>query len=114
MRPKNNHISYVEFKAKDLRQIKKFYAESFNLSFTDFGPTYTSFSESGLAGGFEKTENDIVNGALIVLYHKGLEGIKDKIIRSNGSISKDILSFPSGRRSHFIDPAGNELVVWSE
>lgn len=110
----DNHINYVEFKAKDLKKIKSFYFNSFNWTFTDYGPTYTAFSDSGLEGGFEKTEDEIVNGALIVLYHKDLDLIKGKIIESGGIISKDIFSFPGGRRFHFIDPAGNELAVWSD
>lgn len=111
---KDNHISYVEFKAKNLEEIKKFYTSSFGWTFTDYGPTYVAFSESGLQGGFEKTETEIVNGALVVLYHKNLDLIKNKIIESNGEISKDIFSFPGGRRFHFMDPAGNELAIWSD
>jgi hypothetical protein len=111
---KDNSISYVEFKANDLEKIKEFYTKSFDWTFTDYGPTYTAFSDSGLHGGFEKTENEIVNGALIVLYHKNLDSIKSKIIKANGRISKDIFSFPGGYRFHFIDPSGNELAVWSE
>jgi len=111
---KDNHINYVEFKAKNLEKIKEFYIASFDWTFTDYGPTYVAFSESGLQGGFEKTENEIVNGVLVVLYHKNLDLIKNKIIESNGEISKDIFSFPGGRRFHFIDPAGNELAVWTD
>ena len=40
---------------------------------------YVAFSESGLEGGFEKTENEITNGALIVLYHKNLDLIISKL-----------------------------------
>jgi len=65
-------------------------------------------------GCFEKTESEIKNGALIVLYHTNLQSIKNKIINSNGTISKDIFSFPGGQRFHFIDPSGNELAVWSD
>ena len=111
---KNNHINYVEFKAKNLKKIKEFYNKSFDWTFTDYGPTYTAFSDSGLEGGFEKTEYEIMNGALVVLYHTNLDLIKNKIIKSGGEISKDIFSFPGGRRFHFIDPAGNELAVWSD
>lgn len=110
----NNHINYVEFKAKNLEKIKEFYTQSFHWKFTDYGPTYTAFSESGLQGGFEKTEQKVTNGALIVVYHKNLEHIKRKIITAKGTITKDIFSFPGGRRFHFQDPAGNELAVWSE
>ena len=114
MEIKNNHINYIEFKARDLDKIKKFYSTAFDWSFTDYGPTYIAFSKSGLEGGFEKTENNIVNGALIVLYHKDLKLIKNKIIAAAGKITKDIFSFPGGRRFHFMDPSGNELAVWSD
>ena len=111
---KDNHINYVEFKAQDLKKIKEFYKKSFDWTFTDYGPTYTAFSDSGLEGGFEKTEYEIMNGALVILYHTNLDLIKNKIIKSGGEISKDIFSFPGGRRFHFIDPSGNELAVWSD
>lgn len=110
----DNHINYVEFKAKNLEKVKQFYTRCFNWTFKDYGPDYTAFSESGLHGGFEKTENEVVNGVLIVLYHRDLNLIKDLIIASGGSISKDIFSFPGGRRFHFIDPSQNELAVWSD
>jgi len=114
MEIKDNHINYIEFKAKDLEKIKEFYTTSFDWTFTDYGPTYTAFSESGLEGGFEKTENEIVNGALIVLYHKNLDLIKNKITEAGGKIIKDIFSFPGGSRFHFVDPSENELAVWSD
>ena len=114
MKLTDNHINYIEFKAKDLEKIKEFYTSSFNWTFTDYGPTYIAFSESGLSGGFELTENEIVNGALIVLYHKNLELIKNKIVKAGGKIIKDIFSFPGGRRFHFVDPSENELAVWSD
>jgi len=111
---KNNHINYVEFKANDLEKIKKFYSEVFDWTFTDYGPNYAAFSESGLAGGFEKTDEAILNGALVVLYHQDLGAIKAKIIESDGKILKDIFEFPGGRRFHFTDPSGNELAIWSD
>jgi predicted enzyme related to lactoylglutathione lyase len=114
MEPKDNHINYIEFKAKDLERTKEFYSKCFDWTFTDYGATYIAFSNSGLEGGFEKTENDIVNGVLIVLYHNDLKLIKGKIIAAGGKITKDIFSFPGGRRFHFLDPSGNELAVWSE
>ena len=111
---KDNHINYIELKGKDLEKIKEFYTASFGWTFTDYGPTYVAFSDSGLLGGFEKTESEILNGALIILYHKDLEVIKNKIIEAGGKITKDIFSFPGGRRFHFSDPSDNELAVWSD
>jgi len=111
---KDNHITYVEFKAKDLKKIKEFYTTCFGWAFTDYGPTYTAFSESGLLGGFEYTDTEIATSALVVLYHSNLEEIKNKILEADGRIIKDIFSFPGGRRFHFMDPSGNELAVWSD
>ena len=114
MNIKDNTINYIEFKAKNLEKIKKFYTAAFNWVFTDYGPTYVAFSESGLKGGFEKTKTEVVNGALNVLYHKDLDFIKNKIIVVGGKITKDVFSFPGGRRFHFVDPSENELAVWSD
>lgn len=114
MNIKNNQINYVEFKAKDLEKIKAFYIAAFNWKFTDYGPSYTAFSESGLEGGFELSEDEIINGVLVVLYHENLDLIKNRIIEEGGEISVDIFSFPGGKRFQFIDPSGNELAVWSD
>lgn len=110
----NNHINYVEFKAKDLEAIKNFYNAAFNWSFTDYGPDYIAFADAGLDGGFEKSTDEVINGALVILYHEDLEQIQDVVTRAGGIISKEIFSFPGGRRFHFLDPAGNELGVWSD
>lgn len=110
----NNHIDYIEFKVPDLEQIKRFYTACFEWEFTDYGEGYTAFSSSGLAGGFERSERPVINGALVVLYHSDLAGISDRITANGGAISVPVFSFPGGRRFHFTDPAGNELAVWSE
>ena len=114
MKAKNNRINYIEFKAKDLESIKAFYNQCFGWKFKDYGPDYVSFSKSGLRGGFEKSNDEITNGTLVVLYHKNLDKIKNKIIKAEGQISKDTFSFPGGSRFHFLDPSGNELAVWSD
>ncbi|MDG5491253.1 VOC family protein [Psychroserpens sp. SPM9] len=110
----NTPINYIEFKAHDLDAIKRFYNKAFGWIFTDYGPTYTAFSESGVEGGFELTEDRILNGALIVLYHDNLEAIEALVREAGGIISVPVFSFPGGRRFHFKDPSGNELAIWSD
>lgn len=114
MQNTNNHINYVEFKASDLKQIESFYQNAFKWEFTWYGDTYIAFSNSGLQGGFEKDNNPITNGVLVVLYHNNLESIQQKIVTLGGKIIVPTFSFPGGKRFHFIDPAGNELAIWSE
>jgi len=114
-----NHekINYVEFPAKDLSLAKKFFSDVFNWSFTDYGPDYTAFSNSGLMGGFYKADLVVTTqtgSALIVLYSKDLEKTRSKIEQAGGSVVKPIFSFPGGRRFHFTDLNGNEYAVWSD
>ena len=110
----NNHVDYIEFKSNNLEKTKAFYTKVFGWQFTDYGPTYTSFEGSGVSGGFEQSEKPIVNGVLVVLYHENLEAVTDKIKSAGGKITKDIFSFPGGKRFHFTDPSGNELAVWTD
>ncbi|MDB9779958.1 VOC family protein [Flavobacteriaceae bacterium] len=110
----NNHINYIEFKAHDLEKVKTFYTTTFGWTFTDYGPTYTAFFDSGIAGGFEHTDEPIVNGVLVILGHTDLEAIEKKVKEAGGEIVLETFSFPGGRRFHFKDPTGNELAIWSE
>ncbi|WP_316819276.1 VOC family protein [Pedobacter nyackensis] len=110
----NNHINYIEFQAKDLVLIKEFYFSAFGWSFTDYGPNYVAFSACGLDGGFYKSDEEIKNGALVILYHEDLSLAKTNVIQAGGKLSKDIFSFPGGKRFQFFDPSGNELAVWSD
>ena len=71
-------------------------------------------NSGGVEGGFEISKDEIVNGVLVILYHKNLNLVKDKIIETGGEISLDTFSFPGGKRFHFKDPSGNELAIWSE
>ena len=107
-------INYIELKSTNLEETKMFYSKTFGWAFTDYGPTYTAFSNSGVEGGFELTDGPITNGALVVLYSENLETIREKVIGSGAKISVEIFSFPGGRRFQFLDPSGNELAIWTE
>ena len=112
MKPKNNHINYIELKAHDFNTIKAFYSEAFDWKFIDFGEDYIAFESSGLDGGFQKTDQPITNGAMVILYHEDLELSKSKVKALGAKITVDIFSFPGGQRFQFLDPSGNELAVW--
>lgn len=89
----------------------------FDWSFEDYGPEYTSFSDSGIAGGFYSSDLHArveTGGALLVLYSNDLEHTYSEVVKCGGKILKEIFSFPGGRRFHFSEPSGNEFAVWSE
>ncbi|MGB5326524.1 MAG: VOC family protein [Pseudomonadales bacterium] len=110
-------INYIEFAAKDLKQTKAFFQAVFGWTFEDYGPDYTTFTRSGVDGGFYKSDlraSQDTGSVLVVLYSNDLEATAIKITEAGGTISKEIFDFPGGRRFHFKEPSGNELAVWSD
>lgn len=108
-------LDYLEMPATGgtLDRLKAFYSAAFSWSFTDYGPTYSAFSE-GLDGGFQADVADAPAKPLPVLYSEDLEKTLGAVQNAGGTIIKPIFSFPGGRRFHFLDPAGNEIAVWGE
>jgi predicted enzyme related to lactoylglutathione lyase len=112
-----NKIDYIEFQAADIAATKKFFEQLFGWKFTDYGPDYTSFEDGRIAGGLVRANKRSTidsGGVLVVFYHSNLEQIRQRVIDLGGKITKDIFSFPGGRRFHFTEPSGNECAIWSE
>jgi uncharacterized protein len=113
MKLKHEQIQYVEFLSPNVSAIKEFYSSAFGWKFTDYGPDYTAFEGEYVDGGF--TVGEVSKGSiLVILYSEDLERTKSKVESAMGFITKDIFSFPGGRRFHFTDPDGNELAVWTD
>lgn len=110
----HHRINYLEFKAHDLDAVKAFYLTVFGWQFTDYGPDYTAFTDGNLEGGFERGVVKGTEGVLVIVYSSNLEKSLGEITKAGGSITKEPYAFPGGRRFHFLDPAGNELAVWSD
>jgi predicted enzyme related to lactoylglutathione lyase len=51
---------------------------------------------------------------LAVIYSIDLADSLSKVRAAGGKVTVEIFAFPGGRRFHFVDPAGNELAVWSD
>ena len=109
---KHEQIQYIEFLSKDIVQAKNFYTTCFGWKFTDYGVAYTSFTGDYVDGGF--TNGVPVKGSiLVVLFTEDIEATKNKVVKAGGKITKDIFSFPGGRRFQFTDLDGYELAVWT-
>lgn len=114
--PRNeNGIDYIELPAADIPAAKQFYGRAFGWTFTDYGPDYASFHGAGIDGGLRgEPERPPRGGALVILYAADLEAAEARVTQAGGEIVQPIFAFPGGRRFHFLDPAGNELAVWSD
>jgi predicted enzyme related to lactoylglutathione lyase len=114
---KDNQIDYVEFPAASagtLRAAKQFYADVFGWKFQDWGEDYVDTKSSGVASGINSDPHHRPPAPLVVLFSSDLEATRSKVIAGGGKITKEIFSFPGGRRFHYLDPAENHLAVWSD
>ena len=107
-------MDYVEFSVKFIARSKTFYASVFGWAFTDYGPTYTSFTAASVGGGFTADGSPHAGGPLMVFYVEDLDTTLARVKAAGGVIVKPPFTFPGGRRFQFRDPDGYEIAAWSE
>ncbi|MGJ8656514.1 MAG: VOC family protein [Akkermansiaceae bacterium] len=110
-------IDYIEIPTKDIALSRTFFTKLFGWNFTDYGPEYTAFEDGRLNGGFFTSDtiaHTDTGSALVVLYSENLESTFAEATRLGAIITKEIFSFPGGRRFQFTEPGGSELSVWSD
>jgi len=102
--------NYLELATADMAATKHFYTSAFNVDFTDYGPEYaganTESFELGLAA-FGETPPPLPG-----FQTKDIAAAEQAVRDAGGTIIKDVYEFPGGRRFHFRDPGGNELMVY--
>ncbi|WP_060507894.1 VOC family protein [Pseudomonas sp. NBRC 111124] len=113
VRGHDRQIDNIEFNVSDIARSKAFYGSVFGWRFTDYGPSYTEFSDGRLTGGFTTGEAVRPGGPLVILYADDLDGARQRVEAAGAKISRSTFAFPGGRRFHFIDPDGYELAVWT-
>lgn len=115
--PTSKTIDYIEIPTKDITLSQTFFRALLGWNFTDYGPEYTAFEDGRLNGGFftsEKVANTENGSVLVVFYSEDLEATMADTLKLGGTITKEILSFPGGRRFQFTEPGGSEFSVWSD
>lgn len=110
---KNHQIDNIEFNVADIARSKRFYGDAFGWTFTDYGPTYTEFTDGRLTGGFTTGEPVRPGGPLVILYADDLADAQRRVEAAGGRISREVFGFPGGRRFQFTDVDGYELAVWT-
>lgn len=111
-RGNDRQIDNIEFNVTDIERSKAFYGQVFGWTFSDYGPTYTEFTDGRLTGGFTTGEVR-PGGPLVILYADDLAATQQRVEAAGATISKAVFAFPGGRRFQFLDPDGYELAVWS-
>ncbi len=109
----DRQIDNIEFSVSDIARSKAFYGSVFGWTFTDYGPTYTEFSDGRLTGGFTTGGTIRPGGPLVILYADDLAQTQCRVEAAGAAVCVPAFDFPGGRRFHFTDPDGYELAVWS-
>lgn len=108
-------IEYIEIPVTDPAGARDFFAALYGWEFESWGDDYISFSDGRLNGGFCRAEAAApATGVLVVFFSEDLERDLERVKELGATISKDIFSFPGGRRFHFTDPVGTEYAIFSE
>jgi predicted enzyme related to lactoylglutathione lyase len=112
----HHHIDYIELPASDAAQLghaKQFYRAVFEWQHRDWGDAYANTQDSGVETGLSVDAPRLAK-PLPVVYSSDLEATLARVQAHHGTIVREIFAFPGGRRFHFLDPAGNEIGVWSD
>lgn len=113
---RNDRFDYIEFATdspEDLAQTRDFLAAVFGWTYKQWGDGYADTEDSGVVSGIS-AESGASPVPLPVVYSADLEALRDRIRSAGGEITRDIFSFPGGRRFHFREPSGNEMAAWAE
>ncbi|RSZ39652.1 MULTISPECIES: VOC family protein [unclassified Variovorax] len=110
---RDRQIDNIEFNVADIARSKAFYGSAFDWTFTDYGPTYSEFTDGRLTGGFTTGEAVRPGGPLVILYADDLAKTQLRVEAAGATIIRPVFAFPGGRRFHFLDLDGYELAVWS-
>ena len=114
---RDNQIDFVEFPAPSvarLQQAQSFYGRVFGWTYQSWGDDYVDTKASGVGSGLNADASHQPKHPLVVVYTSDLAAARERVLAAKGKITRDIFSFPGGRRFHFEDPAGNELAIWSD
>lgn len=104
-------IDYVEFTSPEMDKSKTFFAQAFGWEYIDYGPDYQDIQKAGLGGGIERGD---LRAPLIVLYADDLDAALARVKEAGAEITKDVFSFPGGKRFEFQEPGGNLMAVWTK
>jgi len=117
MSEKHNRIDYVELpvgQGSTHQAVRSFYGKAFGWVYQDWGDSYSDTPGGGISSGINSDAEHRTAAVLVLLYADNLEAARDSVLQAGGRVTREIFSFPGGRRFHFTDPAGNELGVWSD
>ena len=100
--------NYLEFGTSDMAATKAFYTKAFGFEFVDYGPAYQGVNGEHLEIGFHSETKAPLAG----FKTDDIAKAEARVREAGGEIIQETYEFPGGRRFHFRDPGGNEMLVY--
>ena len=107
-------IDYLEFPSSDGLKSKRFFAEAFGWTFTEYGASYHGIEAAGIDAGIQADPAEVNPAPLAIIRTRDLPAAQRAVELAGGVITRAAFDFPGGCRFHFREPGGNELAVWTE
>lgn len=107
-----NYIELVVSSPDDVAASRAFFETVFGWTYQQWGEGYADTHDSGVVSGLS-AEDGAAPIPLPVVYADDLEAMYASVRAAGGTVTREIFSFPGGRRFHFREPSGNELAVWT-
>jgi len=114
MDSRHHRFDFIELPVTDMERAKAFYGKAFGWTFVDYGPDYADIQGAGVSGGLRAVATPPVRGGALVILYSGDLAASEAAVVSAGATITERHDFPGGRRFQFLDPAGNELGIWTE
>lgn len=102
--------NYLELSSSNMEATKAFYTKAFGFEFTDYGPEYAGANNDAMEIGLMHSETH--NPPLPGFQTPDIAAAERDIVAAGGVIFKETYEFPGGKRFHFRDPGGNEMLAY--
>ena len=105
-------IAYLELQVTDLAASQRFFHGAFGWSLTGFGPDYAATVGAGVDLGLDGSGERPGRPPQAGVEVSDLEAALSAVTSAGGVITQAIFAYPGGRRFHFREPSGNEMMVF--
>jgi uncharacterized protein len=104
-------IDYFELPTVATGVSKSFFAAAFGWGSKDYGPGYSEILGAAVLGGLNGGE-DKAAVPLVGIRTDNLEAALEAVAGAGGTVTVPAHDYPGGRRFHFREPGGSELLVY--
>ena len=104
-------INFIELPTQDLASSQHFFETVFGKQMTAYGASYACTTTGNIDLGLQADQHESTNAVLVVFRVDDLDATLSAVVAAGSTITKQIVSFPGGRRFHFLDPSNNQLAA---